>query len=387
MKKNYTFFMVLLVFSVLSTSLYADKRTENIDMFLVVDKSKSMVEEIEDVSTYIIENFIDNFLIEGDHLTVIEFYGKADVVFNKTLTFQGIEQISDELLNLKADGRFTDIGNALDRLGSSLSAYNSENSRQYLILLTDGKQEAPENSPYYSPDGSFNHNFLENTKTIQKKGWKIILLGVGNESAVEELSKELLTTYEEIDFSSNVTELSPADETLGRILSSGFYIQDDTINISLKSDGYSTERTVIISRILYQEQGINYELLAEPFEVKIPSETAVEVKIPFKLSGELTPGMHSGSFLFNFSGDTPFIPAVFDYQIEVENGRIMTESSEIVKNNSAEGSKTSSKFLIIIVILAVIAAAVAAFIIIRNYIIRASAEKDEKRNNEISGNN
>ncbi len=387
MIKKYKFFLFILIFSGLTASLYADKRTENIDMFLVVDKSKSMVEKIKDVSAYIIENFIDNFLIEGDHLTVIEFYGKADVVFNKTLTFKGLEQISNDLHNLKADGRFTDIGNALDSLENSLSAYKTENSRQYLILLTDGKQEAPENSPYYSPDGSFNHNFLENTKTIQKKGWKIILLGVGSESAVEELSKELLTTYEEIDFNSNVPETTPAEDTLGRILSSGFTVSDDSIYISLESDGYSDERTVVISRILYQERGSNYEVLDEPYEIKIPAETSVEVKIPLKLSSELSPGRHSGSFLFNFSGDTPFIPAVFDYQIEVNNGKFSTESSENIQNNSADGSKTSSKFLIIIIILAVIAAAVAAFIIIRNYIIRASAEKDEKRRNEISGNN
>ena len=41
----------------------------------------------------------------------------------------------------------------------------------------------------------FNHEFLANTKTIMQKGWKVMILGIGIDTAAKDLAKELQGTY------------------------------------------------------------------------------------------------------------------------------------------------------------------------------------------------
>ena len=87
-----------------------------------------------------------------------------------------------------------------------------------MLLITDGKQEAPPHSPFYSPDGSFNHEFLENTKEIQKSGWKIVVLGIGDASAAKEIAQELSASYSVVSESTSSQEISESiDNFLGRL--------------------------------------------------------------------------------------------------------------------------------------------------------------------------
>ena len=193
MNKKAIFLFFFCFLSLLSISgLFADQRAENLEIYLVLDKSLSMVEEIEAVKEYVIEQIIEKIVIKGDYFLLIPFYGSTDNSFNGYISSRiELEDLHNRILNIQADGRFTDIGNALNTLRSKIKSEN-KSTRKYMLLITDGKQEAPLNSPFYSPDGSFNHEFLENTKEIQKSGWKIVVLGIGTESAAKEIAKELL---------------------------------------------------------------------------------------------------------------------------------------------------------------------------------------------------
>ena len=91
----------------------------------------------------------------------------------------------------------------------------SDGREKYVLLLTDGIQEAPPSSKYYSKSGTFNHEFLANTKTIQQKGWKVMILGIGTDTAAKDLARELQGSYNEI---TNKLSVDALTEKTGALL-------------------------------------------------------------------------------------------------------------------------------------------------------------------------
>ena len=167
-------FLIMFIVLFLQFPVFPDNREDNIDVFIVLDKSLSMEDKIEAVSGYINTFIVDKIIIPGDMLYILDFYGKTEILINSTITDENHKtEIKNTIKKVKADGRFTDIGNALDGLSEIIPRYENNGRLKYMLLITDGKQEAPPESVYYSPDGSFNHRFLEHTRTIEKQGWKI----------------------------------------------------------------------------------------------------------------------------------------------------------------------------------------------------------------------
>ena len=347
-----------------------------------------MVEEISDVADYVINSFIEDFLIDDDKLVIIQFFGKAEILYEGYVDSNNKAELLKMVSDMQADGRFTDIGNALDRLKRSVAAEKNY-ERRYLILLTDGKQEAPPESPYYTPDGSFNHEFLEHTKVIQRNGWKIMILGVGLDTAVEQLADELGTTHEELDFTGDLPSAKTEDEVLGRIMASDFTVSNYGMTFELKSEGYRSERTVIIEQINYQTINGNYELIEEPLIVKVAELSANRIDLEFsntKLAAfENTD--KNGSILFKFSGDTPFLPAVVDgvYIKGLKNNDNGEEEIKKGTEKDKNDSKSELNWLVLIIII-VAAALIVAFIIIRNIIFHRDDGEEKKHRNEISNN-
>ncbi|MDC7227194.1 MAG: VWA domain-containing protein [Spirochaetales bacterium] len=377
--------IILIVIFAVSTPVFSDVRTENIELYLVIDKSKSMVEEISDVSQYINETFVEKFLITGDRLVLIQFYGKADLIYDGIINTDNKRSVMEDISNIPADGRFTDIGNALDRLDRTVSNASGNGMRKYLILLTDGKQEAPPESRYYSPDGSFNHDFLENAKIIQRSGWKIMILGIGQETAVEKLAEELGTTHEVLDFSGQAAkpEVKSEDEIIGRIIAEDLKIKDGLIYFKLSSEGYLESRTIEIEQITYQLPGRNINLLNKAFSIIIESdsEKAVDIEISPEALKETEENEIEGSIIFKFTGDTPFLPAVFDSVLISTEGSSLIENEKVSENPSNDGNNDFN-WLIIVIVIILIAAIIAVFIV-RNLISHRDEDEGHKKN-EIS---
>ena len=194
-------FLVLALLLALAgvAGISADVRTEPIDVIVALDKSLSMVDKIGAVEEYVNTYIIDQLLIPGDYFLVVAFYGKTEIPVAMRITGEADKQKAKQAISrLVGDGRFTDIGNALDVLGTELAKLPDQNRRKHLLLITDGIQEAPPASRYYSRDGKFTHEFLENTKTIQKKGWKIEILGIGTHAGASELAESLAAGYTEL---------------------------------------------------------------------------------------------------------------------------------------------------------------------------------------------
>ena len=311
-------FIFLFLFFSISSIIIADDRTEPIDVFLVVDKSLSMREEIEAVRNYINKSIVDELLIPGDNLVVIAFYGEAEVLISEEVPALK-EPIKSQIGGIEADGRFTDIGNALDTLKEALAGLETVERRKYLLLITDGIQEARPESPYYSQDGSFNHAFLQNAREIQKEGWKIHVLGIGTATAAKEIAEELSGTFSEVSQTPTEEELAEqtrellgvVEQTAAPSLSSIGKGGLSKMTIELTSRGYSSGRSITITGIaLEHHDGSLHNLLREPFQFSISPDETKRVQIPVIFESVPDPGEYSGKVMFAFRGDTVFSPAV-----------------------------------------------------------------------------
>ncbi len=327
-KKNSRIVFIVLIVIVFCFNVNADTREENIEVFLVLDKSLSMVEEIDAVKGYVNNFIIDEFLITGDYLLIITFYGKSDVFLEEKIDSDEKERLKHKIETLLANGRFTDIGNALDKLKTVVEQHKSDNKRKYLLLITDGIQEAPPQSKYYSSDGRFNHFFLENTKTIQKKGWKIQILGIGSGTAVKEIAKELSGTYLEVSDEPTEKELREITaDFLGQIeivsipdLKPIGKTGKSVINLSAKSINYKNQRTIKIENIKMEMDNVQFEnILEKPFSFSIKPLEEVKVNIPVKIDIDIDPGVYNGNLIFTFSGNTSFSPASYNIEIKVKS--------------------------------------------------------------------
>ncbi len=322
MNKKVIFFILVYFLNIFT--IFGDTRTQNIDVYLVLDKSLSMVEEIDSVKDYVSEKIIREILIPGDRFTLILFYGKAVVAYSGTVSAgDGKDLLLKKVASIKADGHFTDIGNALDMLKKVLSESESSSRMKYLLLITDGKQEAPPDSKYYSPDHTFNHEFLKNVKVIQKKGWKIEILGIGVESAARELAEKLSGAYREVppDATSeeiaeavgNLTGVVEAEGgkcTLKKVKRNG----NALLEFSLSSRGYKVPVSIEVTKILLDSpysKGVN--ILKSPFTVTVPpgekTRVTAEVKLP---EGK---GSYNGEISFVFGRGESFSPGIMEISV------------------------------------------------------------------------
>lgn len=319
------FFSFILVFLPLLAvpPIHADDRTENIDVFLVVDKSLSMEEEIAGVKDYIVDSVIQELLIPGDHLVIVVFYGEAERLMSLTVT-EDRTQIVEDVQSIRADGRFTDIGNALDKLKETVPQEQTEGRRKYLMLITDGIQEAPPESKYYSADGSFNHEFLQNTKDIVMEGWKVHILGIGAATAAKDIAEELSGTYSEVpespekeDFDEETRDFLSIVEVVGdvsvrRVGASG----ETRISLTLRSSGYTETQDIVVSAVRASVDGTELpNVLAGAYTISIEPNEEKSLTIPIQLPDGLEPGRHDGSFQFVFGGKTSFTPAAFSVNV------------------------------------------------------------------------
>jgi len=329
MKRLYIALILLLI--AVSTPLLADERTEPIDVIIALDKSLSMVEEIEAVKQYVSTHVIEDLLIPGDFFLVVAFYGETIVPVSTTIGGPEDKERAKEMISaLAADGRFTDIGNALDVLGEQIERHSRPDREKYLLLITDGIQEAPPQSKYYSPDGSFNHAFLENTKTIQKKGWKVVILGVGLEDLAQQfaqdLAQQLSADYAQLSDEPTAEELiektreflaalkAEDGARLGPIDLKG----RGTLSMTVDSQGYSEGRTVRIRAIRLSLPGEGTQnILPAPVSWEIPPESSQQYSTAVQLPAVPSSGEHSGTLEFEFAGSERFVPVVMPVEFRV----------------------------------------------------------------------
>ena len=313
---------------VLSSQAPADTRKENIDIIVALDKSLSMENKIGAVETWVNSFILDQLVVPGDFLTVIPFYGKTDALISTEIKGDADRSAAKSLISgIRGDGRYTDIGNALDALKAQLAAKEKDGRQKYVLLLTDGIQEAPPSSKYWSKNGAFNHEFLANTKTIQQKGWKVMILGIGTDTAARQLATELQGSYSEL--TGKVTPESLAATTgalfqmpsvegtvsLGPVNSGG----SARVQFKLKSSGLAGDATITVGDVSVEAGGRSYSsLLGAPRTLTVKKGATEAVDLPLKFPAGLPAGASSGTLTFSFGSTDRFAPAQVPVTLTVQ---------------------------------------------------------------------
>jgi Mg-chelatase subunit ChlD len=318
-RKSFILALVLLFFLVFPS--FSDERTENIDIILALDKSLSMAEDqkIDGVKKYVDTWLLDQVLIPGDNLIIVAFYGKTDVIVSQRVQNNAdILKIKQIISQIRANGRFTDIGNALDALKVQLEKLTNDGRKKFVLMMTDGKQEAPPTSKYYSPDGKFNHEFLANTKTIQQTGWKIQILGIGTEAEAKQLAEQLSGSYTELTGDLSVETLKAQTQNLlGSVSLIGAVPEArvggggrSALALTLKSEGYSQELRVGVAEIMARIPAHDsMNILGSPYTIKVPASGTVTVRIPVRFPADLPQGKTDGALSFTFLAGERFNPS------------------------------------------------------------------------------
>jgi Mg-chelatase subunit ChlD len=303
----------------LAAPVLADTRTDNIDVVIALDKSLSMEQKVVAVKDWVNSFIIDQLLIKGDHLVVIAFYGKADLLISQQIQNDADKTALKKIISqIRGNGRFTDIGNALDVVKAQVALRESDGRQKYVLLLTDGIQEAPPSSKYWSKDGKFNHEFLANTKTIQQKGWKVMILGIGTDTAAKDLARELQGSYNEITNKLSVDQLTEKTGALfgavtveGPLRIEGVAADGSSrLGMSLKASGLQGDATISVSGIRARIGTRDIaNILAAPATITVKKDATVTASLPLRFPIDLPPGSASAALAFDFSSAQKFSPA------------------------------------------------------------------------------
>ena len=175
---------------------FAKEREEPIDVFVLLDKSLSVGEShsFEGIIAWADEQLAGQLLERGDWITIFQFYGACENLLTTTITEDADKLlVRDALAGIRPDGRFTDIGQALDVLRDVLDTREGNGRYKVMLLLTDLRQEGHWTSRYPGVIDPFKSSYLDDARVINHGGWYEITLDMHVRDAAAELSKEIFS--------------------------------------------------------------------------------------------------------------------------------------------------------------------------------------------------
>jgi len=133
----------------------------------------------DEVKNYAAGNVLGEILIPGDRLIIETVYGKVDRLLSATISSEEDKaKVIRTLGEVKANGRFTDLGAALDAAKRDLVELGQPERPKYVLLITDERQEAPPSSPYQAPDYKLKHPSLAYIKRVDLGKFRAITVGL-----------------------------------------------------------------------------------------------------------------------------------------------------------------------------------------------------------------
>ena len=112
----------------------------------------------------------------------------------------------------RGNGDYTDIGNALDVVKAQIATRTRTGSKSTCSCSQTASKRLRPPANTIRKMAQFNHEFLANTKTIQEKGWKVMILGIGNDTAAKDLAQQLSGSYTEVSNTPTLGSLTEPPE-------------------------------------------------------------------------------------------------------------------------------------------------------------------------------
>jgi hypothetical protein len=152
-----------------------------------------MAPYFSEAKEYAAGQVIGSILVPGDRLIVEAVYGKVDRLVKMDISSEADKaKAIREIRAVKANGRFTDLGNALDAAKKDLNELGKPERPKYVLMITDERQEAPSGSPYQAKDYKLKHPSLEYVKKIDLGEFRAIIVGLQVKDKVAQAAPEVM---------------------------------------------------------------------------------------------------------------------------------------------------------------------------------------------------
>jgi hypothetical protein len=310
-KLTITFLLCLLFLS--SIFLFGDNRVEPIDLVIGLDKSLSMDTYFDAVKQWVINVVIKENLIVNDYFLIIEFYQKAEVAAAGYINTEADkEALIKKVEEIKADGRYTDIGNALDRLRDELLERLNNGRKKIFLFITDGKNEPPRTSQYFTKDGKVRHEYMQKLETLLDKiNWKVSIIGIGDNFELTGMVDQFKADFHKLNENGKDNNF----ETIGSMdvnkdLVKPIKVGNDgrgKLNLSIKTQRFTKPQFIQISSIKLTTSEFAVEnILEKPFEMTLPQNGETLLTIPVALNKKIKQGDYSTTLNFTFKSEEHF---------------------------------------------------------------------------------
>jgi Mg-chelatase subunit ChlD len=182
----------------------ARERTGSIDVFVALDESGSMKPIFPRVTAFLADAIVRDYLEPRDYFAVVGFSDVPRVRVSQQLSSAAEKDNLGELLrnlNVVPQG-YTDMGRVLEETLRQLERLADPSHEQVILILTDGLNQPPRESPYFAPIRSdtglglappsgFNERFLLQVQRMAEKGWRAHVVGIGADTDARKLAEAL----------------------------------------------------------------------------------------------------------------------------------------------------------------------------------------------------
>jgi len=142
---------------------------------------------------YVAGQVLGPILVPGDRLIVELVYGKIERLLSMDVASEADKAKAIRAIRgVAADGRFTDLGRALDAAKRDLDELGRPERPKYVLMITDERQEAPSGSPYQSTDFTLSHPSLEYVKKIDLGNFRAVTVGLQVGDKVAQAAPEVM---------------------------------------------------------------------------------------------------------------------------------------------------------------------------------------------------
>lgn len=209
------------------------ERAGQVDAFIVLDESGSMAPVFGRVTTYLADALVKDYLEPGDYLCVVGFSSDTRVRISQRVSSAAEKENLARMvrdLNVVPQG-FTDMGRALEETLGQVERLADPSHQQIVLILTDGVNHPPRDSPYFlpvrpdkggklPPPSGFGEAFLAQSTRLAAAGWRLHVVGIGLDTDAGTLARALGSGH------TIVRQFDPAE------LRSGLArLWDDSINL------------------------------------------------------------------------------------------------------------------------------------------------------------
>ena len=176
--------------------LNAGERTMPVDMIIMIDKSLSMQDpgRFDSLQQWVLDELIGEIIINGDWISIYQFYESPEHLIS--IEVKGKEdaaKIIKTIREIQPNGRFTDVGKALDKIQEAVNERGENGRYKVLFMLTDLEQDAPITSKYSGKQKKFSSPYLVESRIIKHDNWYEITVDMGLQDKVVKNSKALFS--------------------------------------------------------------------------------------------------------------------------------------------------------------------------------------------------